>query len=112
MLHITDTKNKAVDAMSHHPSSEPDLKDNPLLADDITSLTETTTTDNHHFISGIFSVEAVEIWTSFQAVTCDMVREATSSDQHMCDLLEHIQDSSPDPTYDLPSVIRPFHQYH
>ena len=109
MLHIPGMKNKAADALSRHPSSQPD---NDVNTDNIASITDLTSTGNHHFISGIFSVEAVNTLASFQAVTWDMVKKATNSDQHMCDLLDHIEEGFPVSTRDLPSALRSFHQYH
>ena len=110
MLHIAGMKNKAADALSRHPCGKAeDVKSPPT--EELSSLINTTTTGNHHFISGILSIEAVNTLTSFHAVTWDMVREATSSDQQMCDLLEHIQEGFPDSPRDLPPILRQYHRY-
>ena len=72
MLHIAGMKNKAADALSRHPSD-----DGTVIADNVSSVADSATgTGNHHFISGICSVEAVDTLTSFHAVT-SFVRRTT-----------------------------------
>ena len=74
MSHVPGLKNKAADALSRHPSSS--TPPEPLLEDDVASLTELCNPDWHYFLSGIYSVEAVDTLKDMQAVTWNTVKTA------------------------------------
>ena len=93
MLHIPGTKNKAADAMSRHPSGDPEQL---MLTDDVAS-----TWDNLY----INSVGSSEL----KAVTLEKVRVATTSELHT--LTELIDCGFPNHRNEMPEPLRDFFQF-
>ena len=90
IVHIPGVRQAAADAVSRHPVS----KATPLqLPDDMVSQIES---------------ESVNIITS---VSWNDIRQATSSDQKMRELIEFIEEGFPEDRNELPEELRPYFQY-
>ena len=127
MVHVPGVKNQAPDAMSRYPTGDHN-PDRMYLVDDVSTITQNdrqTVPDLHHnFLSGIRRTEeceddmetsvqlsAVSSLGSLQSVTWDKVRIATSSDEHMIQLVDTIESGMPEFRHELPSPLREYHQF-
>ena len=109
MVHVPGVRHAAADAVSRHPISD---SEQLTLPDDIASVVST-----HDFLLAIRShqPDAVEVCGSssqiLESVTWDEVRLATTSDEQMRQLVQHIEDGFPDNRNTLHPDIRPYYQY-
>ena len=117
MVHIPGARHIATDTLSRHPVSEPmavELPDDVCapctsasLPRDILTQLRADEETSAPLCSYADSVDNAFI----QSVSWDDVRLATSSDPDMVTLLNFIEDGFPALKNDLPSAIRPYHQY-
>ena len=117
MVHIPGARHIATDTLSRHPVSEPmavELPDDVCapctsasLPRDILTQLRADEETSAPLCSYADSVDNAII----QSVSWDDVRLATSSDPDMVTLLNFIEDGFPALKNDLPSAIRPYHQY-
>ena len=75
------------------------------------SLTELCNPDWHYFLSGIYSVEAVDTLKDMQAVTWNTVKTVMNSDKDMLELLDLIEDEFSQPRNALRPTLRPYYQF-
>ena len=111
MVHVPGIRQKAADALSRHPTGEPDQLH---LEDDIASIQPLD------FLSAIrtFQAEEAEVCTQYnhpvnviESVTWDDCRLQTASDQLMSRLLEVIEDGFPENRVELHPELKPYYQY-
>ena len=116
VIHVPGIRNAAADAISRHPVGDPvplDLPDDVATAlqvarYDTLQTDETLAALRHHIRSHAITAAITPV---IQSVTWDDVRVATSSDQNMCKLIELIHEGFTTVPSDLPSELRPYHQY-
>ena len=121
MHHIAGVKHKAADALSRHPTGTT----SPLkleLPDDIAS---TSVTIKRSFLSGIrcaepvnpestdkeLTVSATSTFNTLQSVTWSRVKNATSSDADMINLLKVIESGFPENRNELATPLREYFQF-
>ena len=92
MMHVPGLKNRAPDALSRHPTGDP----NP---------------DKLHLPDDISYVSATTALASLQSITWDEVRVATTSDNDMQKLVGIIESGMPDNREDLPPTLQVYHQH-
>ena len=112
MVHVPGVRHTAADAISRHPTGEPQQLE---LPDDTTAIAF-----DHTFLSAIrsYANENSEICIQsshsaevIESVTWNDVRVATSSDQLMSHLAQVIEDGFSASRSDLHPELRPYHQY-
>ena len=92
MMHVPGLKNRAPDALSRHPTGNP----NP---------------DKRHLPDDISYVLATTALASLQSITWDEVRVATTSDNDMQKMVGIIESGMPDNREDLPPTLQVYHQH-
>ena len=116
MIHVPGIRHTAADALSRHPISTP--TETPVT-DDISSILSTAT--QHDFLLSIRSYQnepEAEACSSnsqssrvIETVSWDAIREATSSDPTMCQLLNLIESGFPDNRESLNLELRMYYQF-
>lgn len=116
MMHIPGVRHRAADAVSRHPIGN---SKEIHLPDDVSSVLSTASP--HDFLMSIRSHhvnEETEICTHnshttqvIEAVSWDNVRQATTSDPVMCQLIQQIEDGFPSSRENLPAELRPYYQF-
>ena len=124
IIHIPGKKHLATDALSRHPVGDQD--DKLVLPDDVHTTFDYDDTspwkgifsglriaDSSHCasIDNDITLAAIHALDDMQAVTWDRVREATTSDPVMFELLETIEDGMPNLRSQLPPILRQYHSF-
>ena len=125
IIHVPGKRHLATDAISRRPSGAI-IGEKLYLQDDNVEAAAVTTTDiRHHLLDKMCSWEpdisaamedevsaaAASALGSLKSVTWDRVREATTSDNDMTDLVELIEDGFPRGRVDTPANLRGWHQF-
>ena len=110
MVHIPGVKNRASDAASRHPTSEPtppklQLSDDIFYIFDTQSEDQLPSDDMEIFLMCSAAASLVDIHT----VDWNQVCLATSSDAYMLSLLSIIEEGIPDHRHQLPPQLRDYH---
>lgn len=122
IIHVPGKRHLASDAVSRHPTGDPEQL---RLPDDVHAACESYSSiwcTQNDMLKGIrvepeeacmsteleYSVAAASTLDSMQSVTWDRVREETTSDPNLFELLETIEDGMPDSKMLLPPTLREY----
>jgi len=128
IIHVPGARHRAADAVSRHPTGEPE---NMVLIDDIASISQATTTtlnlptlthisnymsadepDNGITESGLYTSAVSSINSStLQCITWDRVRTASAGDEDIFQLVKLIESGMPEKRDALPPLLRHYHPY-
>jgi hypothetical protein len=121
IIHVPGKKNLATDAVSRHPTGDPEHLSLPddvhtTLSDDNATMGDVlngvrTVTEECATMDINITIAAAHALDDLQAVTWDRVREATTSDPIMLELLETIEDGMPDSKMLLPPSLREYFSF-
>ena len=112
MIHLPGARNKAADAISHHPSTEPDSTEEIHLPDDIAVVQSCNQLPPAKKVLASPTDEglrtAIAALSTFRVITWDTVKQETSSDAGMLSLLHIVESGIPITKNDTPSTL---HEY-
>ncbi|XP_046558352.1 uncharacterized protein LOC124267481 [Haliotis rubra] len=125
MVHIPGAKHRAADAVSRHPTGNPERI---VLVDDIAAMDCTELSPSldvcHNILASIrcseepdYSVEdatlqsAASAISSLEPITWNKVKVATTSDVSMARLVDLIETGMPESRLELPTALREYHQF-
>ena len=129
MMYVPGPNHRAADAVSRHPTGDPETK---VLIDDVASISPTyvcdtlnlpacihinncnTTRDDtpdDNALESILYSPAVSSVSTLQSVTWDKVRTATSNDDNMLRLVKVIEAGIPDSCNALPLPLREYYPF-